>query len=128
MFFLLHPDGHDPAAVADLPVAPPAPRLLPQVHSLQRRECRLTTQSAHGMQDVHEDDEGVRKVLVNTGPAAIEYVRKLAVGRTADIHEVADAHESPFGKLGKQSGKQQSVFTYLTQLIGSLLAMQQLGT
>jgi glycyl-tRNA synthetase alpha chain len=80
------------------------------------------------MQDIHKNDEGIREALVNTGPAAIEHIRKLAVGRTADIHEIADAYEAPLGKLGKQSGKQQAMIADLTQRIGTLLATQQLGT
>jgi hypothetical protein len=80
VFFVQRSKGYDAAAITDLPVTTSAPCFLPQVHCLQWCQYGFTIELAHGMQDIHEDDEGIRQTLVNAGPAAIENIRELAVG------------------------------------------------
>ncbi|PWG74193.1 hypothetical protein DF186_19165, partial [Enterococcus hirae] len=66
------------------------------------------------------------QVPVQGGALPAGHVRELAVGRTADGDEVADAHQPAFGQAGDQAGKQQAVIADLAQAFDPERALQLL--
>ena len=104
----------------DLLIAAPAAGVRPQVHGLNGREHRPAVKSAHGLQDIHQHDEGLRQVPVDRGPAAVEQVGELLVGGAPEVDEIADANQASLGDLRKQAGEQQAVVSDIAQPFDTL--------
>ena len=89
----------------DLALTAAAAGLLPEDQGLQRRQCRNPAKFPHGVQEIHQYDNGLGEMTVDRRPAAIKAVRLVPVRGTADIDEVADAHQAALGELRKHAGE-----------------------
>jgi len=94
VFFRAGGQGNGPAVRGDLFVTATAAGVRPQIQCLYGCQRRTPVQTAHGLQDIHQDDEGLGQMLIDRRPAAVEQAGELPVGGLAKIDEVADPHQA----------------------------------